>query len=40
MSVKLKEIYFNIIIEKKSIIMANKFSDITNNILELVNKKN
>jgi len=40
MSVYMKENDINIIIEKKSIIMANKFSDITNNILELVNKKN
>ena len=40
MSVYMKKNDINIIIEKKSIIMANKFSDITNNILELVNKKN
>jgi Skp family chaperone for outer membrane proteins len=40
MSVYMKENDINIIIEKKSIIMANKISDITNNILELVNKKN
>jgi Skp family chaperone for outer membrane proteins len=40
MSVYMKENDISIIIEKKSIIMANKFSDITNNILELVNKKN
>lgn len=40
MSVYMKENDINIIIEKKSIIMADKFSNITNNILELVNKKN
>ena len=40
MSVYMKENDINIIIEKKSIIMADKFSNITNSILELVNKKN
>ena len=40
MSVYMKENNINIIIEKKSIIMSDKLSNITNNILELVNKKN
>ena len=40
MSIYMKENNINIIIEKKSVIMSNKLSNITNNILELVNKKN
>ena len=40
MSIYMKENNISIIIEKKSIIMADKFSNITNNVLELVNKKN
>jgi len=40
MSIYMKENNISIIIEKKSIIMADKFSNITNNVLKLVNKKN
>ena len=40
MNIYMKENNISIIIEKKSIIMADKFSNITNNVLELVNKKN
>ena len=40
MSIYMKENNISIIIEKKSIIMADKFFNITNNVLELINKKN